>query len=88
MSDQQRNQILGHARSDTFLEYYISSDVAVDVQATFLGNASKSDLIKEIGKICLRQDPNLPKRLSKEEKTQALQHPDLIKLQKAKTLLE
>ena len=62
--------------------------MVVDVQATFLGNASKSDLIKEIGKLCLRQDPNLPKRLSKEEKTQALQRPDFIKLRKAKSLLE
>ena len=33
VSDQQRNQILGHARSDTFLKHYISPNVVVDVQA-------------------------------------------------------
>jgi len=87
VSDQQRNQILGHARSDTFLKHYISSNVVVDVQATFLGTASKSDLIKEIGKLCLRRDPNLPKRLSDEQRTQAHQHPDVVRAQKQKDAL-
>ena len=84
VSDQQRNQILGHARSKT---YYISSNVVVDVQATFLGTASRADLIKEIGKLCLRRDPNLPKRLSDHQRTQAHQHPDVIRAQKEKDLL-
>ncbi len=84
VSDQQRNQILGHARSDTFLKHYISSNVVVDVQATFLGTASRSDLIKEIGKLCLRRDPNLPKRLSDDQRMQAHQHSDVIRAQKQK----
>jgi len=61
--------------------------VIVDVQATFLGNASKSDLIKQIGKLCLRRDPNLPKRLSDDQRTQAHQHPDIIRVQQEKDAL-
>ena len=53
----------------------------VDVQATFLGTESKSDLIKEMGKLTLRRDPNLPKKLTEEQKRIAHQHPDLIKAQ-------
>ncbi|KAI4086156.1 MAG: hypothetical protein L6R37_008439, partial [Teloschistes peruensis] len=87
VSDQQRNQILGHARSDTFLKHYISSNVVVDVQATFLGTASRADLIKEIGKLCLRRDPNLPKQLSDHQRTQACQRPDIIRIQQEKDAL-
>ena len=82
MSDQQRNQILGHARSDTFLKHYISTHVFVDVQAIFLGTASKADLIKELGKLCLRRDPHLPKRLSDQQKREAYERPDIIQTQR------
>ena len=78
VSDQQRNQILGHARSETFLKHYLSSSVIIDVQATFLGQESKSDLIKEMGRLALRRDPNLPKELTPAEKQQAHQDKDLI----------
>ena len=61
--------------------------MVVDVQATFLGTASRADLIKEIGKLCLRRDPNLPKRLSDHQRTQAHQHPDVIRAQKEKDAL-
>ena len=61
--------------------------MVVDVQATFLGTASKADLIKEIGKLCLRRDPNLPKRLSDHQRTQAHQHPDVTRVQKEKDVL-
>ncbi|MCJ1473138.1 hypothetical protein MMC13_001789 [Lambiella insularis] len=81
VSDQQRNQILGHAKSETFLKHYISSNVVVDVQATFLGETSKSDLIKEIGKLCLRRDPNLPKRLSDEQRLQVHALPTVVSAQ-------
>ncbi len=62
--------------------------MVVDVQATFLGTASRSDLIKEIGKLCLRRDPNLPKRLSDVQRTQAHQHPDVIRIQQKKDALK
>lgn len=61
--------------------------MVVDVQATFLGTASRADLIKEIGKLCLRRDANLPKRLSDRQRTQAHQHPDVICAQKEKDAL-
>ena len=61
--------------------------MVVDVQATFLGTASRADLIKEIGKLCLRRDPNLPKWLSDHQRTQAHQHPDVIRAQKEKDAL-
>ena len=69
---------MGHARSETFLKHYMSSSVIVDVQATFLGQESKSDLIKEMGKLTLRRDPNLPKKLTQEQKVQAYHVPELI----------
>ena len=71
VSDLQRNQILGHAKSETFLKHYLSANVVVDVQSIFLGQASKSDLIKEVGKLCLRRDANLPQRLTSAQKAQA-----------------
>lgn len=49
----------------------------VDVQSTFLGTTSKSDIIKEIGKLRLRHDPNLPRCLTKAQKQQAHSHPGL-----------
>ena len=49
----------------------------VDVQSTFLGTTSKSDMIKEIGKLRLRHDPNLPRCLTKAQKQQARSHPGL-----------
>ena len=70
---------MGHARSETFLRHYISSSVIVDVQATFLGRESKSDLIKEMGKLTLRRDPNLPKKLSEAQRKAAHQTPDIDK---------
>ena len=82
VSEQQRNQIMGHARSETFLKHYLSSSVVVDVQAAFLGLESRSDLIKEMGKLRLRRDPNLPKELSGAQKKIAHQEPDLIDAQK------
>ncbi len=78
VSDQQRNQILGHARAETFLKHYMSSHIVVDVQSIFLGRDSMSDVIKEIGKLSLRRDPDLPKRLTAEQKAQAHQHPDIV----------
>ena len=56
--------------------------MVVDVQATFLGTASRADLIKEISKLCLHRDPNLPKRLSDHQRTQAHQHSDVIHAEK------
>lgn len=56
----------------------------VDVQAVFLGTESKSDLIKEMGKLCLRRDPNLPKRLTSKQITLAHQHPDIVCAMEAK----
>ncbi|KAI4192102.1 MAG: hypothetical protein LQ350_008699, partial [Teloschistes chrysophthalmus] len=67
--------------------HYISSHVVVDVQATFLGTASRGDLIKEIGKLCLRRDPNLPKRLLEQQRTQAYQRHDITRAQEEKNAL-
>lgn len=61
--------------------------MVVDAQATFLGTTSKSDLIKEIGKLCLRRDPNLPKWLTEDQRTQAHQHPDVVRAKKQKDAL-
>ena len=72
VSDQQRDQIMGHARSETFLKHCISSSVIVDVQATFLGKELKANQIKEMGKLTLRRDPNLPKSLTPVQRQQAL----------------
>jgi len=58
--------------------------VVIDIQATFLDTASRADLIQEIGKLCLRRDPNLPKRLSDYQRTQTYQHSDIIRVWKGK----
>ena len=87
VSDQQRNQIMGHARSETFLKHYISSSVIVDVQATFLGQTSRSDLIKEVGKLTLRRDPNLPKALTPQQKKKAHQAEDLVAAEQRRDVL-
>ena len=71
VSDQQRNQIMGHTRSETFLKHYISSSVIIDVQLTFLGRDSRSHLIKEMVKLTLRPDPNLPELLADTQKKEA-----------------
>ncbi|KAL8673854.1 MAG: hypothetical protein Q9168_001719 [Polycauliona sp. 1 TL-2023] len=81
VSQPQLLQILGHRKIDTYQRHYQSTNVIVDVQATFLGSTSKSDMIKEIGKLCLRQDPNLPCSLTEEQKVQAHTQPDLQKLE-------
>lgn len=60
----------------------------VDVQAAFLGQDSMSDLIKEIGKLCLRRDPKLPKRLTDTQRTLVHQHPDIISAEQAKIMLQ
>lgn len=78
---------VSHAQSGTFLKHYSSSNMVVDVQATFLGTASRTGLIKEIEKLGLRRDPNLPKRLSDHQRTQVHQHPDVIRAQKEKVAL-
>ncbi|KAL8855302.1 MAG: hypothetical protein Q9178_008056 [Gyalolechia marmorata] len=68
VSQPQLLQILGHRKIETFQKHYQSTDVVVDVQATFLGSTSKSDMVKEISKLCLRQDPKLLRRLTMDEK--------------------
>ena len=88
VSDLQRNQILGHAKSETFFQHYLSQRVVVDVQALFLGHTSRSDLIKEIGKLCLRRDSNLPKALTDIQKKQAHDHNGIVKLEQKRTALK
>ncbi len=66
----------------------MSQHVVVDVQAAFLGHDSMSDIIKEIGKLCLRRDPNLPKRLTDSQRASAHQHPDIISAEQAKVELQ
>jgi len=54
------------------------------MQAVFLKMKSKSDLIKEMGKLCLCHDLNLSKRLISKQITLAHQHPDIVCAMKAK----
>ncbi|KAL8724132.1 MAG: hypothetical protein Q9166_008119 [cf. Caloplaca sp. 2 TL-2023] len=86
-SEPQLLQILGHRKIETYQKHYQSTDVVVDVQATFLGSTSKSDMIKEIGKLCLRQDPDLPRRLTKEQKLQARCQPEIQRLERRRDAL-
>jgi len=66
----------------------MSQHVVVDVQAAFLGQDSMSDIIKEIGKLCLHWEPNLPKRLTDSQRASAHQHPDIISAEQAKVELQ
>lgn len=87
VSQPQLLQILGHRKIETFQKHYQSTDMVVDVQATFLGFTSKSDIIKEIGKLCLRQDPNLPRSLTIDQKLQARNQPELQQLERQRNVL-
>ena len=42
-----------------------------------------SNMIKEIGKLCLRRDPNLPRRLTDSQRASTHQHPDIISAEQA-----
>lgn len=44
-------------------------------------------MIKEIGKLCLRQDPNLPTSLTKDQKSQAHNQPELKELESRRDAL-
>lgn len=70
-------QILDYRKIEIFQKHYQLTDVVVDVQAIFLGSTPKSDMIKEISKLCLRQDPKLPRSLTMDEK---LKTRDLLEL--------
>ncbi|KAI4090404.1 MAG: hypothetical protein LQ339_008362 [Xanthoria mediterranea] len=80
-------QILGYRKIETFQKHYQSTNIVVDIQATFLGSTSKSDIIKEIGKLCLRQDPNLPRSLIIDQKLQARNQPELQQLERRRDAL-
>ena len=74
VSDQQRNQIMGHmgpGKSETFFKYYLSTTVIVDVQAIFLGQPTRSELLKQVAKMQLRFDGRIPKSLNAEQKQDA-----------------
>ncbi|KAL9581014.1 MAG: hypothetical protein Q9203_006070 [Teloschistes exilis] len=75
VSQPQLLQILGHRKVDTYLRHYQSTEVRVDVQATFLGTTSKANMIKEIGRLCIRDDSNLPRSLTPEQRIQVLRDP-------------
>ncbi|KAL8641816.1 MAG: hypothetical protein Q9228_001434 [Teloschistes exilis] len=74
-SQPQLLQILGHAKIETFINHYQSSSIVVDVQSTFLGDQSKSAMIKQIGRLCQRLDPNMPRRLTEEQVRDAYRQP-------------
>ena len=45
---------MGRAKSDTFVKYYLSQHVVVDVQAVFLDQTPRSDFLQQVGKLHLR----------------------------------
>ena len=71
VDDQRRKLNMRHARSETFLKDYISSSVVDDVQATFLNQDFKSNVINEMGMLTLRRDSNLGKESTDAQKNQA-----------------
>ncbi|KAL9583651.1 MAG: hypothetical protein Q9203_004996 [Teloschistes exilis] len=75
VSQPQLLRILGHRKIETYINHYQSTNVVVDVQSTFLGTESKSDMIKEIGRLCQRLDLNLPRCLTKEQQRAAYKQP-------------
>ncbi|KAL9584905.1 MAG: hypothetical protein Q9212_001839 [Teloschistes hypoglaucus] len=68
-------QILGHRNIETYINHHQSTNVVVDVQSTFLGTESKSDMIKEISRLFQRLDPKLPRCLKKEQQRAACKQP-------------
>ncbi|KAL8761674.1 MAG: hypothetical protein Q9194_007663, partial [Teloschistes cf. exilis] len=81
VSQPQLLQILGHRKIDTYLRHYQLTEVRVDVQATFFGTTSKANMIKEIGRLCIRDDSNLPRSLTPEQRIQVLRDPEIQRLE-------
>ena len=81
MTTAQRNQALGQSRADIFERYYISRKVNVDIQSAYLGTAPRSDLLMAIGWMSFSSNPRVPKSLSEEQKRQANNAPEVLRLQ-------
>ena len=72
---------MGPGKSDTFFKWYLSNHVIIDVQAIFLGQMSHSDLLKQIGKMHLRQDSRLPQKLTEAQRRAAWEaEPEIAEL--------
>ena len=88
VSESQQNLILSQAHFRTFLKYYLSQHIVMNVQAVFLGQNFMLNMIKEIEKLCLHQDPKLPKHLTDSQQILVHQHPKIISAEQVKIVLQ
>ncbi|KAH0545274.1 hypothetical protein FGG08_000573 [Glutinoglossum americanum] len=83
----ERNQVLGHSRSDIFLRYYISERVKRDVQSAYLGRPARDALIRAVGRMSLARDPHAPNALSPKMLSEIKHHPRIMELQKKRRVV-
>ena len=62
---------MGHSRSAIFEKWYQDHKISVDVQAAFLEESSRPELMASLARQCLRLDPDLPRHLTKKQKSEA-----------------
>lgn len=79
-TEAERNQALGHSRSEIFLRYYIQQQVRADVQSAFLGVPARQALFKAVGRMSLDRDPRVPQSLDAAQRADVKRDPRLVSL--------
>lgn len=80
VTEAERNQVLGHSRSEIFLRYYIQEQVRADVQSAFLGVPARQALFKVVGRMSLDRDPRVPQNLNAAQKAEVKRDSRLVSL--------
>lgn len=80
-TDAERNQVLGHSRSEIFLRHYIQQQVRADVQSAYIG-AARQALFRAVGRMSLDRDLRVPQSLTQEQKDEVRRSPQLVPLAK------
>ncbi|KAL9083196.1 MAG: hypothetical protein Q9159_005918 [Coniocarpon cinnabarinum] len=86
-TDAERNQVLGHTRSEIFLRHYIQQQVRADVQSAYLGMPARQALFKAVGRMSLDRDPRVPQSLTDEQKAEVRRDPELVALTRKRSSL-
>ncbi|TGZ80595.1 hypothetical protein EX30DRAFT_307582 [Ascodesmis nigricans] len=76
----ERNQAMGHSRSEIFERHYISQTVKIDVQSAFLGSAPREELIQAVGRLSRDRDVWAPTKLTTTQKDSISNDPAVIYL--------
>ncbi|KAL9049391.1 MAG: hypothetical protein Q9162_007245 [Coniocarpon cinnabarinum] len=87
-TEAERNQAMGHSRSDIFLKYYIQQQVKADVQSAYLGTPARHALFHAVSRMCLDRDARVPQDLDDTQKAEVRQTFELRSLLNTRTTLK